>query len=194
MNYNLYLFGDNINKVNNYATELLKYTDFSKVISFYDIHYTMGGRSLSKHLLSKSLFYEDIENNFNINNIIIPEQVHTHTEYNMLKSTIIEQSKDMKNTSIICVMKDTWSDIQEEKNSIVQYFEKHKLHNHSVDFLNQEVSFRYTQGKLETLYSGSLLSGLVYKIYGEDDTENNIVKFTDFCIKNNLKEIIYQGE
>tara|TARA_Y100000004_G_C8927570_1_gene418317 strand:- start:59 stop:643 length:585 start_codon:yes stop_codon:yes gene_type:complete len=194
MNYNLYLFGDNINKVNNYATELLKYTDFSKVISFYDIHYTMSGSSLSKHLLSKSLFYEDIENNYNINNIIIPEQVHSYTEYDMLKSTIIEQSKDMKNTSIICIMKDTWSDIQKEKDSITQYFKKHKLHNYSIDFLNQETSFRYTQGKLETLYSGSLLSGLVYKIYGEDDTENNIVKFTDFCIKNNLKEIIYQGE
>ncbi len=194
MNYNLYLFGSNINKVNNYATELLKYTNFSEVISFYDIHYTMNSRKISKHLLSKSIFYEDIENKTNTSNIIIPEQIYNNIEYDSLLATIMEQSKNMHNTSIVCIMKDTWYDIEKEKNSLVQYLKRHKLYNYSTDFLDSETTFRYYQSKIEKIYSGNILSGLVYKIYGENNTEDNIVKFTDFCIKNKLKEIIYQGE
>ena len=194
MNYNLYLFGSNMNKVNNYATELLKYTNFSEVISFYDIHYTMNSNKLSKHLWSKSLFYEDIENKINTSNIIIPEQMHNNIEYDNLLTTILEQTRNMQNTTIVCIFKDTWHDINKEKNSLVQYIKRHKLYNDSTDFLDTESGFRHSQSQIEKIYSGNILSGLVYKIYSEDDTENNIVKFTDFCIKNKLKEIIYQGE
>lgn len=193
MNYNIYLLGSDINFLHTLATQLTSSTNFNNIISLFEIKKTINSKKLSKHYLSKALFYEDIDNNFYKNNIIIPEQKYDGNDLNEFINHIRSYQRDK--LGIVCIVKSDWDNYIKEKNNIVKYYDRCKLidNYYSADNLFDENNFNYFQNKLEYIYKNQLIVP-IHKVFAGEDLYTATINFTDFCINNKLKFILNEEE
>ena len=194
MKYNIYLFGSDVNNLHMYGNELLKITKCTEFISFYNIHKSMNSSKVSKHFLSKSLLFEDIENKIYSNNIIIPEQEYNLKDLNDITKIAVDDGKNMRKNTIVIIIKNSWSEIKKSKNRLLQFYKKNKIYNFNEDIFNHRDFFEYTQDKLEDINSNKTISGLIYKVLPGTDVVDGVVGFTEYCLDNKLDDVLYQGE
>ena len=193
MNYNIYLLGSDINFLHTLATQLTSSTNFNNIISLFEIKKSLNSKKISKHHLSKALFYEDIDNNVFKNNVIIPEQKYDGEYLSEFINHI--RSYQREKLGIVCIVKSDWDTFQKEENNIKKYYDRCKLidNHYSVANLFDENNFNYFESKLEYIYKNELIVP-IHKILADEDLYSAIINFTNFCIDNKLKFILNEEE
>lgn len=178
MNYNLILVGSDLNYTQELSTSMIETTEFTNIISIYDIRRQFNTSKFSTEFYSQAMLYESIENSTDKNNIIILGDM-----FNFKQNYILDYRYILPRTKFYLCVIDT--DYNEYKNNFIKELThrrkfrvpKNKLRTEPID----EGIFNHTIVSLK--YDMSIKTIVIKK---SDDIYTNINKINEFCIDNKI--------
>ena len=123
MNYNIIMLGTDLESIQNISTTLIDSTKLNKTISIFDIRKKYNNTKISTEYFSKSLFYEEIENSTDTNNIIIPDDI-----LNFNINYIHDYIYFLPRTKFyLCIVKDSYPDYTNNFKKEMIYKRKYRI-------------------------------------------------------------------
>tara|TARA_B100000131_G_scaffold278985_1_gene283849 strand:+ start:1096 stop:1656 length:561 start_codon:yes stop_codon:yes gene_type:complete len=182
MNYSIILLGSDLKYLQDLSTRLIESTKLENVISIFDIRKQFNNNKPAGEFFSQAMFYEKIENSTDTNNIIIPDDI-INVKLNYLNDYVYFLP-GMK--FYLCIVKDKYKDYKDNFQTDKHHKRKYRI---SKELSSQTVTDRVTyESKLDNIiYDDNRFKKLI--IDKEEDIYNQYIKFTEFCVENNIKLI-----
>ena len=190
MNFNLILLGFDSEYNERFADSILSITKFNNIISLPDIRKSINNKFYSKEYLSRSLFYEDLEQKVEYNNIIIPGTSNMESMKELLTYTNVS-NKVNNRTFIVGFLSSSYLGYCERYARMKITNLKSKLPDTmiSTKMLDQE-TYTNKRRSFENLHYRHFFRAPSFLFRADDDIITNTLLFTNYCVTNTFQQLL----